>query len=739
MNNLYFEKHASFERKNEPVKVSIPFAKGEVKDINTLRIHSENGSAVSQSQVLGNWDDGSVKWAKVDFLADLPANKSKMYHYDFSGSTTHNPGVAITENGPTLIAYNGCIRITLNNTPGEQPIHSIEGNGLSIGPRQISGPYIMDCNNQKHFAVINSPWSIEDHGPVMTKLSAAGSHYCENGNKFLDFILTITIYANTPWFEVGYRIINRDDFAYVYIKKIALSLLFNSRSGDDFSIATSNYGSNIRTTTQGAEDLYTAIDADYLINDANEQIPEVFYGTFFADWNNKENGGICATHYQAYQNFPKALRVGGRILSLEFLPENHGLIKYYRGMAKSHTFFLHLHPGDEDIQDINKRSLMLQQMDRPILPPAVYEKSGCFPGIFANRKWIPFDSYIMALADNRGKSFGFLHWGDHPDSGYSQQGRGGGDYIWTNNEYDFPLAAMQLYARSGERRVLDYALTAGAHLVDIDICHSSSNPLMQGAQIEHCRDHVFGNAIICHMWVEGLFAYYYQTGDKFAYDTAIELGHNIIRHLKQPRYQQKGMINARETGWALRALTALYQETGEENWLQQAESIVSHFVDWKEAYGGFVSPYTDHTLVRVPFMISVAVCSLMRYYRVRPDDIVKNMIIDAMDDLIENALLENGLFYYKESASLRKPGFNTIVLEALAYAYQLTGDEKYLQAGIPTFAHNIRSPLKVGRKKDKIKDGVLQDGPGPKAFAQGFYPLTVFFCHASKTKIMEKL
>jgi len=733
MSELYFEKYANFNRVNEPVSVSLPFEKGTVTSLDNLRIYNETGATPLQHRALGFWNDGSVKWAKVDFMANLPANKDATYNYDFNGVKQNSPFI-LKQAQDVLAIENGSISLTLGNAAGKTPFESITHGGFSLN--KIDGPYMLDDSGNKHTAILTQPWQTEEEGAVMLKLSAKGKHKSPNETDYMDFIITLSIYANTPWFEVGYRIINRLDPEYTFIKKIALDLHL-SDPADTHTIATSNYLSNIKTETGQAE-LHKIIDADYLMYDANEQIPESFYGTFFADWNSKK-GGICATHYQAYQNFPKALKVSKHKLSIDILPEEHGQLKYYRGMAKNHTFFLHLHGNQETIENINKRSLMLQHMDKPILPASIYEKSGCYPNFFPKNLRPTFESFLLGMADNRGRAYGILHWGDCPDLGYSQQGRGEGEYVWTNNEYDLPYAAMQLYARSGVRRMLDYVLISGAHWVDIDVCHHNPDPLRHGAQVEHSRDHVTGNVEISHEWVDGLFAYYYQTGDSFAYDTVIGIGQNIMRHLDQPRYQQGGGINARETGWALRALTTLYQETNDESWLRHASFIVSHFISWKNTHGGWLAPYTDHTIIRVPFMISIAAVSLMKYYRVKPSESIKSMIIDAMDDLIENALLGNGIFYYKELPGLRKPSGNPITMEALACAYELTGDEKYLRAGIAIFKHTIARKDSGPGKKEKIKDGVLMAGSSPKGFAQAFSPVTYYYYHMSNTEILNEV
>ena len=41
---------------------------------------------------------------------------------------------------------------------------------------------------------------------------------------------------------------------------------------------------------------------------------------------------------------------------------------------------------------------------------------------------------------------------------------------------------------------------------------------------------------------------------------------------------------------------------------------------------------------------------------------IKQMLIRAIDDIVENCTLDNGLFYYKELPSLSRNGNNTCLL-----------------------------------------------------------------------------
>ena len=127
-------------------------------------------------------------------------------------------------------------------------------------------------------------------------------------------------------------------------------------------------------------------------------------------------------------------------------------------------------------------------------------------------------------------------------------------------------------------------------------------------------------------------------------------------------------------------------------------------------------------------MIAIAVSSLMRYYEIRPNIEIKNMIIEAVDDMVENCLLSTGLFYYKELPSLKRNGNNTTVLEALAYAYKLTGRTKYLDAGIKTFLKCIRENVGAYDGDKYEKDGaVIVTGKSSKGIAQSFIPVASFY------------
>lgn len=741
MIKLHFEKLSRFDRVEEPCTAAIPFPKGELKDLSKVAIVDGEKLIPAQCRVTAKWSDNSVKWLLVNFLADLPGNRCKDFYCILDNKTTLTPEkiTTIEDNSNRLVIGTGELQMELSNF-GEKGLFNKISNGYTIyNNNHIVGPLVVNYQGEEFIAEVGEKgWNIIERGPVISIVETRGKHYNSKEEGWLDYIVRIYSYAGKPWIKIDYTIINKEEGREQHLKGIELRLRINSEEGSKIStaLATSNYKSDI-SQGKGNDRLYHIIDGNGLVNEANEHIPETFYGTFWGDWCSDKEGGICATVYQAHQNFPKSIEVNNDGISIGILPMQCCGLNLMQGMAKTHSLFLHFHGREVDINSLNIRSLQMQLPDRPILDSIVYEKAGIFENIFVKNRIDEVERALIAKADSRGKAYGILHWGDAPDPGYTQQGRGNGEPVWTNNEYDFPHAAMLMYVRTGERRMLDYMLVAAEHWKDVDVCHYNQDPLRHQAQIIHSANHVTGDVEISHEWVEGLFDYYHVTGEQSAYEIAIGIGENILRHLSQPRYQKKGEINARETGWALRALVALYKETYDEKWLLPAEKIVDHFEGWREEYGGWLAPYTDHTAIRVPFMISVAVGSLMRYYRIRPSERVKTMIIDAVKDMMENCILDNGLFYYKELPSLRRLGNNTLVLEALTNAYELTGDVAFLKAGLVTFNEAVKNERGgVGFSKQIKGDAVIILGPGPKGFAQSFYPIVSYYAAASEAGVI---
>lgn len=747
-----------------------PFVPVSVSETDTGYIISTKTTGINPDSSGANDADPSDSEA---FFAELKNNSDEIFESITAGMARYSKS---DFTGPALVYTR---KIT-------DPDPDLNDPGTSLNP---SSPKQMETKpesalNRKTCSLKLDSWEIVEAGPVCAILKTTGTHIASRESRSdkkgapetnISCEIRLTFWSGRPEVEVSYRIINTtpdpvniDSLIYSYLyrphqgdpaeKKIdSASPQMLHRDSDDIRtcVASSNYKTNFNISETG-ETVQKHIDADWLINEANEHFAEVFYGTFFADHtaiystgktgstsdtesgglkasiNNpahKNGYGLCATIFQAHQNYPKALESGRDGIRIMLVPETSDGVTMQSGMAREQRFLLHFHDAETALDELNDRSIVYQMPYRPYVSPRVHRESGVWPDIFPDKTYAYAEQNLIARADGHCRAYGMMNFGDSYDSNYTAQGRGGGKLVWCNNEYDYPHSCALLYARTGISRFLDYNIASCSHWMDVDVCHFHTDPLYMGGQWEHSASHILGGVMVCsHQWVEGLLDYYHFTGDERGLSTAIGIGENVQRLLDTPAYAKVGEANARETGWALRTLTALYIETLDKSWLVKCDRIVNDFKVWEETYGYWLAPYTDNTLIRVGFMISVAIGSLMRYYRIFPNEEIKGMILRAVDDLIENCYVpEWGIFYYKELPSLNRLGNNTLLLEALTAAYDLSGDSKYLEYGIETFKNAMSDTPGYNSTKRKIEDTVLVGNMSSKNFAQSMIPLSGYY------------
>ena len=747
MIQLHFNKLYSTKRRLEPCQTAVPFKKGECRDSEGFWLIQGKEKRQVQTMVTSRWEDGSIRWLCIWFQADLGGNQAA----DCYLATSQESASYFEEKTEHLEADEEKKQIkvsgefVVNLGEGIREDQMIKGGtfcGRSL-PCEFPWPKLLErtAAGIRTYQTRPEGWKRIQKGPLETVVENQLTLLAEDG-KSLKAEMKLRFFAGKPWVEAEYRLVNAS-LEPLDIQSLTWALPCGKEQLSQGKIRTmtgiSNYRTQFQESSEG-ERVRVLADADLLMNTANEHFAEVFFGTMFCSRSAGETG-LTATIWQAQQNFPKAAAASGEGLEIDLVPEGKDKVVMQPGMARTQRVLLHFHGGSVPKEELAERSTIYQMPDKCVIDPEIYRKAGVFEDVFldADKKIPRCERVLRARADSHSRCYGMLNWGDSPDPGYTRQRRGGDEPVWTNNEYDYPHACFLLYARTGARRFLDYGLVAADHWMDVDVCHYSDDPLLFEGQWEHTRRHTADGVIVCsHQWVEGLLDTWHFTGNHRALETALGIGRNVLRLLETPMFHQKGGINARETGWALRTLSALYKETNDPKWLEKCQWIVGHFTEWKEEYGQWLSPYLDNTFIHVVFMISIAAGSLMRYYRIRPDEHVRQMIVDAVEDMVDNCMLEDGTFYYKELPSLARSGNNPLIMEALVYAWELTGDRKYLEAGKVTFENTIEgNKLSVGGTKTHVNDAVIQAGDGTKTFAQSFLPLAIYYKAAAEEGIIK--
>ncbi|MGC9522715.1 MAG: hypothetical protein ACP5HG_12645 [Anaerolineae bacterium] len=753
MNTLTFEKISRFDREAEPITVSIPFAKEALTDPSHLTVrddHAEQGPLPCQRRVLARWPDGSVKWLLVHLQPDLPGNRSKTLTFDITEHPTApepRQRVELTETPLGITVDTGPLSFLIPNE-GFLPVRDVQLDGVALwNATPFSGFELQYDDATVSTARGPVELEIEEAGPLRAVVLVKGKHRASDLSSYLDFRGRITAYAGKPYISIEHQFIHAEVEEEVSLK--ALSLTFRPASENESASPHVALGQGYyRTAIHESDDepVEMLIDTETILYQSNEHFIDSFYGDFWVDWRD-EQAGLTLSIHQAHQNFPKALRAAPEGITCWLYPPEAPPAPLLQGMAKTHRIQLHFHGPDTPLEASSVRSLQFQLPDRPALSRAWFQPQGgdnnpwlerFFPEKIPDR----LISHFNRLHDGRPKALGMFHFGDAPDAGYTNQGRGQGQTVFVNNEYDRPHACALYYALTGQRRVLDSALVSARHWLDVDFCHYSPDPLVNGGLKIHTRYHVTGGVIPSHEWTEGFLDYYFLTGRTEALEAARSVAENILRHLERPHMRTPGATSVREGGWALRALVGMWIGTAEERWRTAARRLITMYLDWFDEYGALLAPYTSHSMPRVTFMISLTVNSFARYLLIEPEselaERVKGLIVATVDDMLAHCLGPDGIAYYKELPSLRWTSPTQHFLEALAHAYRITGDETYLKVGTRQFAAMDQGTGVRRRAKYADDSGAVIDGEGGgRIFADKYTSLLLYAGEATPLGLLD--
>ena len=740
-NRLYFEKISKYDRAHEPATVSIPLAPDRLADPECLAVYDGDQILSVQQRVLARWPNGSVKWLLLHLQPDLPGNAGHTLHIEIAGHPTRPPEpehpVTLVEDRDGIAVHTGPLSFRIPRQ-GFFPLTDVKLEGRLLWPTPPFGGFSVRLGERE----LNSSQGpveleVEEGGPLRAVVRVHGKHCAADGQAFLSLEGRITAYAGKPYVEVEHGFYHCEDEGPLKLQHLQLPIRLSSTAAPSLALGEGYYRTRIQ---QSEGPLELSLTAETLLYQSNEHFVECFYGDFWADWRCTD-AGLAVSIHQAHQNFPKRLRAAPAGIEVGLYPVGSPAVDIYQGMGKTHRLQLLFHDGLASLEDICSRSLQFQLPDRPALEPEWYRQNNpwgldCFPDRVPGR----IMTRLIETHDARPEAMGMLHFGDGPDTGYTNQGRGQGSTVWVNNEYDRSHACALFYSLTGERRVLESSLVAARHWLDVDLCHYSPDPLRHGGLVIHTAHHVTGSVTPSHEWVEGFLDYYHLTGRTEGLEAAHMVADNLLRHLERPHMRQPGAAQAREGGWALRAMVAMVQETPETKYREAAQQLVELFLAWPGQFGGMLAPYTSHSMPRVPFMITIALNSLARFLLIKEDERVKTLIVETVDDVLDHCLGPDGILYYKEFPSLRRPAPTVHAIEAFTHAYRLSGRVQYLHAALRQFDALFGQPVSASRTGAKRVDedgAVVRGSGGGRPFADSYTSLISFVSSAVREGLLD--
>ena len=132
--HIRFSEPSGIDRKQEPVSIGIPFARGQLSDVKKLALTDDSNAVYPfDSRVLARWPDGSVRWLLVDTQVSLSPEGQK--------SLCLSPGakrrekidlVGISKSPGQITVDTGHTVFCLETAPGRPLLKSIRISGASV-------------------------------------------------------------------------------------------------------------------------------------------------------------------------------------------------------------------------------------------------------------------------------------------------------------------------------------------------------------------------------------------------------------------------------------------------------------------------------------------------------------------------------------------------------------------------------------------------------------------------------
>ena len=183
---IIVEERAGISRSNEPVTLGIPFAKGDLMPTIPVRVLDPGGFPVdAQFKTMAVWDDGSVKWLKIDFQVSVVANGNSQYILESNVSHSSTTELVATESSSEISVTTGPLRFVVSKTNfnlfdrvwldlnGDRQYTSDE----AIISSGSTGP-VVAASGMNYLASAQPPENIEieEQGPMKVVIKVSGRH-----------------------------------------------------------------------------------------------------------------------------------------------------------------------------------------------------------------------------------------------------------------------------------------------------------------------------------------------------------------------------------------------------------------------------------------------------------------------------------------------------------------------------------------------------------------------------------
>ena len=656
-----FQKPVGANYRNFPVRISIPVAPGANRPDQAMEVCDGNGGRVPASiRPFLLWSDGSVRAWEVWLHLTLKLGETQRFEFFASDAKSPAP---VAHNLPLREPASFDLSVTLADgtrleATSAFPARPSQGSGFVL-EEEVAFPLRRDGRDLFRGVLKRRTWNAYAGSELTLRLTQVGP----------DDMLVIR----------GAQL--RFDLPLQGKVEHTVQQLFHSRdrrppwprivrAPTPFILRAEPGGIRVTDIKQLGDDLsrYPSYERPgaYVVS------PWLAAGNSSATWLLRVD--------EAYERFPKQWTMDGARAVVDLHPEDAPALEWRQGMTMFQRLQLVRMAANEPGEMLDNEAWSWTRQPLVRLDADQYRAAG----------WrIPFryEPKRFPKVENKFRELfrfpwypGTFYWGDESDD------LSLGAYLSLppekrpaarprNGEYDITAASAKEYARTGRGEFLRMCRIAAEHLMYTDFVEVSHDVWKEGGVPAHGRNHTSGAAYPSHMWIEGLMLYHQLTGDPNAVRVGKRIGDFLLKYIHERFEVLKA--TAREGGWALIALGALYDLTREERYLEGIRRIADWYLSLKPA---------EFFPENGSYFVGIAMIGLDRVRPFHRDAEIKKFIPAVLDWQIEHRMTGEGLFDFHFDSETEGGTFvHAAMPEALNIGWLISGDERYLRVALRQF------------------------------------------------------
>ena len=710
----------AFEQRGLPLRCSLPFPEGAINDpTDELAFTNESGEDLAaQWTTLSRWKDGSVRFALMDYAADVvpPRTTLKYRLTRKQGSKAASPttGITISETDGRLTVDTGRLSWSFSK------LHfafaeSITSHGQHWAPTRVGDMAVMDAAGQIYRASRGQyKLTIEQQGRHRVVLLMEGDYQNPTG-RFLNYKVRWHFVAGSSQVLMLHTLRNREPGRTG--QAVRRAWLEGQLDLGPKTIRRVLHTMRTVNTLQAPVDIPENVDLDTrhdstlirniasLRQDPNDICESVKHASDMAMQNSCDAlldlhepgvGGMLMkfAYPDAAREAPLRLASEDCRFEIDFFPEIEHQPPYAtnpqspaiepvvlgEGMGKTRPVLFHFHDDSLPARDLFHISNAISHLGVVPVPRDMYREAK-FADVHLTlkpqrNKYPVLESKIDTLlaaqwAYDWPVATGWKNWGDEigargrcPEFGVKQ---------FINNEEDYLYCRMLDAWRLGQP--VGGALQA-QHLMDIDFIDYSPDPARDGAVCPHSTEHTNGEVYPSHQWCQGLLYYYLATGDMEALRIAKRIGDNLIWWITGPRSDSM-TYSGRESAWPLLGLAALYDVTGDERYRDAGMVVINHFQNTFDEHGTLAWEYPPGSGIYSNYMYAMVFNGVWDMYAATGDQKILSLWKQITTPVIDQLSDPEHWGY----VHFRNWPIKWADLTVLTRWYELTGDRKYVELG----------------------------------------------------------